>query len=254
MTRYVGSGDYYTINCSISATADNVDAKFPTAPMYKNKESYSGRCRIWLKSYVMGAEDVRIVGRDALLYPCVVLAGNCQNNYNSVMGELTNAQASARQVSDGWANAEWNVVPTFCPMDANDRRQTVSGGSVGTFGNILASATLPSGIKDGTTQTLVTTEFIADTGQNSLGARTNDFLFYEEKVFHPATAYVIGAPWGNYVNVSMRNKSCIDTGLSDGTFHQAEGRIFISFVVEPLINEHIPNHMEMSDEKSRVRY
>tara|TARA_R100001129_G_scaffold60698_1_gene41287 strand:- start:2672 stop:3439 length:768 start_codon:yes stop_codon:yes gene_type:complete len=255
MSREVGSGEYYTFNGCFSAASFGTNYLFPTAPMYKDKESYSGRCRVWLKSYVLSGEECRELDRNRLgTYPVFRIKTGTQNNYNGFMGvdAAMGADAAASSVSHAMTLAHWNVVPTYKVMDGNDTRTSgTAAGPIGTYAIAGGAGNLATG--DTLTFSRVVDYENAE-GLNSQGTRKNVFLTYENQNFHPANAYVIGAPWGQNIIVDMYYNSLLDNGQNQGDPVTFQGKSFWSIVVEPLINEHIPHHFRMEDEKNRQKF
>ena len=259
MPRYVGSGDYYTIRFIMSAGSEGSNVRFPTAPMYQDKETYSGRNRVWLKSVRMGLEDADEWNEnksDSFMEIEMVTASH--NVYCGPMGDRDTAIAGAEIFiqADQFTNATFWFAPKLYEYRNDNTQIEYHGAILSTFN--LAGA----GIADGDTQTTtydaggVAPTLVLkprrDIGAN--GASKSIQLHYDNDCYCPAKSVVVGQLWGTELAIILNMRPFRDNLQNNRRSATMEGNVYIEFVVEPLLNEHIPRHMEMNDEKNRMKY
>jgi len=265
MSRTIGSGKYYTLNFTIETGAlqtqtgtDGQRLTFPTAPMYHDKESYSGRNRVWLKSVLFGStdavllvEDVRTSGTHLKLelqtpsmnsYALECLPQNTIgiDQINDV--DITNNAANrARFLIDPKVNVDYGelshyglfVIAGGADMRNGDYQQIRAG-----LGPGLAQGRVDGGG--------------ADIPMNAI---------HTGCVGNPANAIEVGNVWGSTIDARIVMFSCLpgrDVGAGASgegrTWDAQTGTIHVEIVVEPIINEHIPKHFGIEDEKNRNKF
>ena len=256
MPRYVGSGDYYTFKSIISHTSAGVGIRMPTAPMYKDKETYSGRNRVWLKSVRMGLDDANEWDdniSDSFMEVEMVTASH--NVYNGPMGNPDTTIGDAQQFidADQFTNATFWFAPTLYEYRNDTTSTELVGHTVGIF-NVAGAA-----IATNDTQT---THFNTNGGllrQNDRGIKADGSnksiqLHYDNDCYCPAKAVVVGQLWGTELDILINMRPFRDNLQNNRLSHIAQGNIYIEFIVEPLLNEPQPTHMGMMEEKNRMKY
>ena len=94
----------------------------------------------------------------------------------------------------------------------------------------------------------------SDRGTKADGSSKSIQLHYDNDCYCPAKAVVVGQLWGTQLPITLNMRVFRDNLQNNRLSHTAQSNIYLEFVVEPLLNEHIPRHMEMTDEKNRMRY
>ena len=260
MPRYVGSGDYYTIKTIMAAGGEGVNIRFPTAPMYQDKESYSGRNRIWLKSARFGLEEAEEWSTNkSNSFMEVELTTSSHNIYCGPMGNVGTTIANSIPFiqSDQFTNATFWFAPTLHEFRNDVDAYEYAGGVTGTFN--LAGA----GIADGDTQTttydangVASTLLLNNKGTQPNGLTKSIQLHYENDCYCPAKAVVVGQLWGNAFDILLNMRPFRDNLQNNRTTAVMAQNAYFEFVVEPLLNEPIPPMIkeDMGDEKRRMKY
>ena len=259
MPRYVGSGDYYTIRFIMSAGSEGSNVRFPTAPMYQDKESYSGRNRIWLKAARFGLDDANEWEENkAYSFMELEMGTASQNVYNGPMGNTDTMIGTVlpRVDNDMFSQASWWFAPTRYQYRDDLSQQEYQGATIGTFA--VAGADIATG--DTLTNTYsvgappVTTLLMLNKGFKEGGVGKSIQLHYDNDCYCPAKAVVVGQLWGSAFDFTLKQRSTRDNMASNKLNATMAGNVYFEIVVEPLLNEHIPRHMEMNDEKNRMKY
>jgi len=260
MPRYQGSGDYYTIRTIMPVGENGVNIRFPTAPMYQDKESYSGRNRMWLKSARFGIEEADEWNTNkSSSFMEVEIQTASHNIYNGPMGNLGTTIAGAEQFiqSDQFTNATFWFAPTLHEFRNDKDAYEYRGGVIGTF-NVAGA-----GIADGDTQAttydangVASTLLLNNKGVQPDGQNKSIQLHYENDCYCPAKAVVVGQLWGNAFDVILNMRPFRDNLQNNRTVATMAQNAYFEFVVEPLINEPIPRMISdnMGDEKRRMKY
>lgn len=260
MPRYVGSGDYYTFKAMIPNGANVVNMRMPTAPMYHDKETYAGRNRMWLKSVRMGLEDANEWDDNKTdSFMEVEFYTPSQNVYNGPMGNVnTTTAASIGFIDDDqFTNAVFWFAPKLYEYRNDQTSMEYSGASLGTFTIAGGAGQLATGDTQNISYNAgggASTLNLSDKGTKSDGAAKSIQLHYDNDCYCPAKAAVVGQLWGSQLPISINQRTFRDNLTNTRLTHTAEGNIYVEYVVEPLLNEHIPKQMEMGDEKNRMRY
>ena len=264
MSRSIGSGKYYTLNFTIEREAlqtqtrtDGQRLSFPTAPMYHDKESYSGRNRVWLKSVLFGHDDsVLLVEsvRESSTHLKLELQTPSLNSYaleclpQNAVGIDTdnalitnNAPNSARFLIDPKINVDYGELSRYGLF-------IIAGGADLRNGD---SQQIRAGLGAGLAQGRV------DGAGNDIGLSA----IHTGCVGNPANAIEVGNVWGSTIDARIVMFSCLpgrDVGAGASgegrTWGNQAGTIHVEIVVEPIINEHIPKHLGVEDEKNRNKY
>tara|TARA_R100001509_G_scaffold54605_1_gene29954 strand:+ start:239 stop:1018 length:780 start_codon:yes stop_codon:yes gene_type:complete len=259
MPRYVGSGDYYTFKSIMSTGSGGVGIRMPTAPMYQDKETYSGRNRVWLKSVRMGLEDADEWNENKSdSFMEIEMATASHNIYNGPMGNRNTAIAGAAEFiqEDQFTNATFWFAPTLYEYRNDNDIAEFHGSTIGTF--TVAGAAIATGDTqnitydaNGVAPTLVVK---SNRNEGANGQSKSIQLHYENDCYCPAKAVVVGQLWGTELDILLNMRPFRDNLQNNRTTAVMASNVYIEFVVEPLLNEHIPRHMEMEDEKRRMRY
>jgi len=256
MPRYVGSGDYYTFKAMIPNGSTGIDMRMPTAPMYQDKETYAGRNRIWLKSVRMGLEDANEWDDNkADSFMEVEFYTPSHNVYNGPMGNpaTTIGPSQAFINNDQFTNATFWFAPTLYEYRNDTTSVEYAGATQGVF-NVAGAAIATNDTQITNYNTGGALLRINDRGVKENVASKSIQLHYDNDCYCPAKAVVVGQLWGTQLPITLNMRVFRDNLQNNRLSHTAEGNIYIEYVVEPLLNEHIPRHMEMTDEKNRMRY
>lgn len=265
MSRTIGSGKYYTLNFTIERQAlqtQTGDAgqrlTFPTAPMYHDKESYAGRNRVWLKSVLFGhADTVLLVDdvRTSSTHLKLELGTPSMNSYalecfpqNAVGIDTDNSL-----ITNNTANRARFIIDPKINVDYGELAHYglyVIAGGAGNLNN-GDSQQVRAGLGVGLAQGRV------DGAGNDIGLSA----IHTGCVGSPSNAIEVGNVWGSTIDARLVMFSClpardVGAGVSgEGrTWDDQEGTIHLEIVVEPLINEHIPKHFGIEDEKNRNKF
>ena len=259
MPRYVGSGDYYTFKAMIPNGSTGIDMRMPTAPMYQDKETYAGRNRMWLKSVRMGLEDATNWDdskSDSFME--IEFYSPSQNVYNGPMGNTLTTTAAALPYidSDQFANASFWFAPKLYEYRNDNTSMEYSGATLSTFAVAGGAGQLNTGDTQNISYTAggSSTVSLSDKGVKPSGSNKSIQLHYDNDCYCPAKAAIVGQLWGSQLPISINQRTFRDNLTNNRLTHTALGNIYLEYVVEPLLNQHIPNHMEMGDEKNRMRY
>jgi len=247
MPRYVGSGDYYTIRFIMATGGQGSGVRFPTAPMYQDKETYSGRNRVWLKAARFGIDDAN-EWDDNKSYSFMELEMKTasHNIYNGPMGETGTMAAGVipRVDNDQFTNATFWFAPTLYEFRNDNNVQEYIGATIGTFA--VAGAHIATG----------DTEFVRydngavpatsilkhqDTGFKPGGGLKSIQLHYDNDCYCPAKAAVVGQLWGNQIDFILNQRSTRDNMTNNRLQATMAGNCYFEIVIEPLLNEHAPN-------------
>lgn len=265
MSRSIGSGKFYTLNFTIEMEAlqtqtatDGQRLTFPTAPMYHDKESYAGRNRVWLKSVLFGHDDAVILAegvRTTSTHLKLELATPSMNSFaleclpQNTVGidqindvDITNNTANrARFLIDPKINVDYGELSRYGLF-------IIAGGADLRNGD---SQQIRAGLGAGLAQGRV------DGAGNDIGLSA----IHTGCVGNPANAIEVGNVWGTTIDARLVMFSCLpgrDVGAGASgegrTWGNQAGTIHVEIVVEPIINEHIPHHLAMEDEKNRQKY
>lgn len=263
MPRYVGSGDYYTFKAIMVTNSGGVGIRMPTAPMYQDKETYSGRNRVWLKSVRMGLEDAEEWNTnksDSFMEIEMLTASH--NVYCGPMGNRATAIAGAEQFiqDDQFTNATFWFAPTLYEYRNDNDQQEFHGSTIGTF-NIAGGA---GNLNTGDTQNITydangvapTLVVKSNSTVGSNGQSKSIQLHYDNDCYCPAKAVVVGQLWGNELDIILNMRPFRDNLQNNRTTAIMASNVYIEFVVEPLLNEPIPPMIKenMGDEKRRMKY
>lgn len=261
MPRYVGSGDYYTFKSIMTTGSGGVGIRMPTAPMYQNKETYSGRNRIWLKSVRLGLEDAEEWNTnksDSFMEIEMLTASH--NVYCGPMGDPNTAIAGAEIFiqSDQFTNATFWFAPTLYEYRNDNTQVEYHGGTIGTFTVAGGAGNLNTGDTqnitydaNGAGPTLLEKPR-RDVGAN--GQSKSIQLHYDNDCYCPAKAVVVGQLWGTELDLLLNMRPFRDNLQNNRTTAVMASNVYVEFVVEPLLNEPQPTHMGMLEEKNRMKY
>lgn len=263
MSRSIGSGKYYTLNFTIEAAAlqtqTNTDGQrltFPTAPMYHDKESYSGRNRVWLKSVLFGQEDtVKLVDdvRVANVHLKLELSTPSMNSYalECLPQNAVGIDTDLTDIVSNTANRARFLIDPKINVDYGEAAHyglyVIAGGALANGDSQQIRAGAGAGLAQGRVK--------GDGTDIPLSA------IHTGCVGNPSNAIEVGNVWGTTIDARLVMFSCLparDVGAGVGgegrTWGGQEGCIHVEIVVEPLINEHIPRHFGIEDEKNRNKY
>ena len=181
------------------------------------------------------------------------------NLYNGPMGNVgtTIADSVAFIQNDQFTNATFWFAPTIHEW-RNDRDAYEYRGSIESTYTIAGGA---GNLNTGDTQSITydangvaSTLLLNNRGTQPSGANKSIQLHYENDCYCPAKAVVVGQLWGNAFDFQINMRPFRDNLQNNRTTAIMAQNAYLEFVVEPLLNEHIPSHIEMTDEKNRMRY
>ena len=244
--------DYYSLNGYIStddaggggATEYKTDIEFPTAPMYRDIETYSGRCALWLKRFSFGdkaghqSAEMRVFLENTT--PALVLKGvsalnqinlkvNNGANYPDASDPLTIANGEITTANGGYGS-------TIIMFNPNRKHLIQKNASVETrgdyaFRNAATSASVLGGTGDGSTGNAPASSILIDNAKF--------FSVYEnDSVGNPATALIVNNLWWSKIEIELMGQK--DDTFHAGRFKKATGMsLDMSFelIVQPLKNE-----------------
>jgi len=242
--------EYYTITGFIktsgrvdaAGTSTQSDLTFPTSPMYLDKDRYSGRNMVWLKSFNAGGEMVRDAKRLQIkrvlegISPSLFLSIPSLNSF----GVGVPAREGGTPLEDlNFGGQLFKSEPTakMCnfPFDFNTQVFPLLNDEVE--------------LQDIFTDT--------DAVKHLLVKPYNS-KYENPDVGNPATALITNNLWGSRCDAFLGHSKCNKEGAGvyvDAATYVEVGGIELAFeyelVVKPLLNEPVPRPYFIEDEKQR---
>ena len=201
----------YHFEFCIENAQSSVDLNIPTAPMFLDAKTYSGRCKMWLKRVdVPQTTLLTLVDSLGLFNFFVEFNTPATNRYylSTTTAALLAANPSLQM--DCGSSAKFIIPVNNETVMVNWLRHRYTGND----GAILSSSTV-------------------DTEGDAI-ART---VSYQNPVMDDRDCLIIGAPWGSRLKATMKSGSMRPDHASDNDDVQSLGVTRFEIVIEPLKNE-----------------
>ena len=257
-------GDFYTLNFTLERDANTLSMAgagnrltFPTAPMYHNKETYSGKNRIWLKSLIIGGVDWDELVDDVLPFAFLKLELNTATTNSFALKCLPDNAAGINTANTDIESDSVNRARFT--LDLKSKVDYGLAGDIGTYA--VAGAAIATNDRLIKTQGVLGDVASGGARKNGSGELILGALEHYDTNFHPANAMVVGNLWGTQLEARMvlfSTQAIRDSAggtLGEGTSWDGQvGCIHAEIVVEPLHNEPKQSHFSLEDEKNRQRF
>lgn len=205
-----------------------VDLTMPTAPQFLDAETYSGRCKMWLKRVDIPI-DLMLTLTDSLgLFNFFVEFDTPAVNryYLSTTTAALLAANPSLQMNCG-SSAKFVIPVTNETMTVDWLRHRYLG--VGTYTIAGGAGNLATGDTIATTLSSST----LDTGAAAIGRTVS----YQNDIMDDRDCLIIGAPWGSRLRASLKSGSLRDDHANDNGVVASDGVTRFEIVIEPLKNE-----------------
>ena len=249
--------DYYRFNFCLEPNDINTGMPtagekitFPTAPMYHNKETYSGRNRIWVRHVATSGLDFESIADDLnkMGFLKLRLDTPSVNSFAlKMLPDNTAGVVSTDITSDNQNKAEF-------ALDLHSKVDYALMATKGVFG--IAGGALANADSVTTAAGNLGTPGRTKVGGGSVVGTHHHYA----DNFHPANAIEVGNVWGTQMEATLRVFSTQPIREAGGTTY-VEGQVFnhlgvvhCEIVVEPLHNQPKQSPFSIEDEKNRQRY
>lgn len=242
--------EYYTITGFLKTSGDYnrdgtstlSDLTFPTSPMYLDKERYSGRNMVWLKSFNAGGEMVRDLKRLQIkrvlegISPSLILTLPSLNSFG-VGAPTREGQTPLKDQALGGTIFKSFPTAKICqfPFDFNTQMFPLLNDEV-EAGDVFNDA-------DGNKHIIV---------------RPYNSKYQNPDVGNPATALITNNVWGSRCDAFLGHSKATkaEAGVYvDAAEYVQVGGVQLAFeyelVIKPLLNEPVPRPYFIEDEKQR---
>jgi len=244
--------EYYTITgflktngrSDAAGTSTQSDLTFPTSPMYLDKDRYSGRNMIWLKSFNAGGEMVRDLKRLQIkrviegISPSLILTTPSLNSFG--VGVPAREGSVLSNIELGGTIFKSFPTAKICHFPFSFNTQTFP---------LLNDEIEANDI------------FTDADAVKHIIVKPYNSKYENPDVGNPATALITNNIWGSRCDAFLAHSKCNKTEAGvyvDAALYAEVGGIELAFeyelVIKPLLNEPVPRPFLLEDEKNRNRY